>query len=211
MNEQPVPRASQLVAVHRHVTNRMLPAVKLAVLLISIAAAIPTARNLYYSWVNGIPFADVPHRLAQYDLWMKNLECKITYRALLTANGNKVDAGACPKTGDIAIKITGPKGNAAYEWIAFDQVEKPARQTAGLSQILIGAANAEVLAAPQMSRGAKPFRLAQEAMEVLCEARQGKKVIRVVKDGDKCFREILLPLRGTLEKREEVACSTSCG
>jgi len=192
------------------VTNRVLPAIKVAVLLVSIAAAIPTAKNLYYSWLHGIPFAEVPHRLAQYDLWMKNLEYKVQYRALLIANGNKVDAGACPKTGDIAIKITGEGGRAAYEWIAFDQLQKPATQTAGVLHLLITPASAAGIAQLRSMAGTGSPQLAQAGMEVLCQARQGQKIIRIIKDGDKCYREIVLPLKGAVEKTEEVACSTRC-
>ena len=97
-------------------------------LAISVAAAIPTARNLFYSWRDGIPFSQVSHRLEQYDLWVKNLDCKIAFKAISTANGNKVDVGACQKTGDIAIKITSTKGRSAYEWIAFDQLESRRRK-----------------------------------------------------------------------------------
>ena len=190
-----------------HLANRVLPAIKVAVLLVSIAAAIPTGRNLYYSWLHGIPFAEVPHRLAQYDLWMKNLECKIEYRALLTANGNKVDAGACPKTGDVAIRITGG-GRAAYEWIAFDQLQKPAPQTAGILQLLVTPAKAAGVSETTAGNGSA--QLAQAGMEVLCQARQGQKVIRIIKDGGKCFREIVAPLKGTIDKSEEVACDKHC-
>ena len=52
--------------------NRLLPLIKAGVLIVSVAAAIPTAQNLYYSWTHGIPFNEVSHRLTQYDLWMKN-------------------------------------------------------------------------------------------------------------------------------------------
>ncbi|MBI4723925.1 MAG: hypothetical protein HY765_02675 [Rhodomicrobium sp.] len=164
-----------------HVARRALRLIKAAVLLVSIAAAIPTAKDLYYSWANDIPFSEVSHRLAQYALWMKNLECKIDYRALLIASGNKVDVGACPKTGDIAIKITGDRSAHA----------------AGATELK----NMSV---------ASSVRLAQAGMEVLCQARQGQKVVRIIKEAGKCFREIVLPLKGTIEKREEVDCNTRC-
>jgi hypothetical protein len=209
MNQQPAGVAAKAGPVH-HVATRVLPVVKIAVLLVSIAAAIPTARNLYYSWLNGVPFAEVPHRLAQYDLWIKNLECKIAYRALLTSNGNKVDVGACAKTGDIAIKITGERGLTAYEWIAFDKLRKPANQTADLFQMLISPAHAGVDEQLRTIAGTSSLRLAQAGMEVLCQARRGHKVVQVIKEGDKCFREIVLPFRGTIEKREEVDCNTRC-
>ncbi len=193
-----------------HAARRVLPVIQAAILVVSIGAAIPTARNLYYSWVQGIPFGEVPHRLAQYDLWMKNLECKVDYRALLTANGNRVQAGACHKTGDIAIKITGDGGRTAYEWIAFDQLQKPGTQNAAIFQFLIPTANAAGFAQLGIMGGNGSAKLMEDGMEVLCQARQGQKVVRVIKDGDKCFREVVSPLKGIVEKSEEVACNTRC-
>jgi hypothetical protein len=194
-----------------HAVRRVLPAIQAAVLIVSIAAAIPTAHNLYYSWINGIPFREVPHRLAQYDLWMKNLECKIEYRSLLTASGNKVQVGACQKTGDIAIKISGDAGRAAYEWIAFDQLQKPGAQTASILGLLVPAANAAGLGQLASTAGTGMTRLAQDSgMEVLCQAKHGDKVVRIVKDGGKCYRETVSPMKGGIDKSEEVSCDTRC-
>ncbi len=202
------------VAAHErvgHAVNRVLPAIKAAVLIVSIAAAVPTAQNLYYSWANGIPFREVPHRLAQYGLWMKNLECKIEYRSLMTANNSKVQVGACHKTGDIAIKITGDAGRSAYEWIAFDQLQKPGTQTASILEFLVPAANAGGLGQLKSLAGTGAARLAQDSgMEVLCQARHGDKIVRVIKDGGKCHRETVSPMKGAIEKSEEVACDTHC-
>lgn len=193
-----------------HAIGRVLPMVKLSVLLVSVAAAVPTARNLYYSWSQGIPFNQVSHRLSQYELWMKNLDCKIEYRALSTAVGGKLDAGACPKTGDIAIKITDKQGAAAYEWIAFDRLQKPKAQQGALMGLLFPTAHAETTA-PESAAPARPLQVAQAAgMEVMCQARQGDKIVRVIKDGGKCFREVVLPLKGRVESRQEVACTTKC-
>jgi hypothetical protein len=206
-------QAGEIAAHERvgHAVKRVLPAVKAAVLAVSVAAAVPTAQNLYYSWVNGIPYSEVPHRLAQYDLWMKNLECKIEYRALNTANGNKVQAGACRKTGDIAIKITGSGRRSAYEWIAFDQLQKPVTQTASVLEYLVPAANAGGLGQLRSTAGTGAALLVQEGgMEVLCQARHGDKVVRIIKDGGKCTRETVSPLKGSIEKSEEVACDTRC-
>jgi hypothetical protein len=206
MGEQSAKLATHVERAHQVVTYRVMPVIKFAILAVSIGAAIPTARNLYYSWVNGIPFSQVPHRLAQYDLWMKNLDCKIAYKALVTANGSKVDVGACAKTGDIAIKIT-DKGHSAYEWIAFDQLQKPETQTAALLRLLITPASAAPGERGADTGGAQP---AEEGMDVLCRERYGDKVVQIIKDGGKCFREILQPFRGRIEKREAVDCSAHC-
>lgn len=191
-------------------TMRML---QFAVLAVSVAAAVPTAKNLYYSWKNDVPFSDVSHRLAQYDLWMKNLECKIDYRTLSSASGMKVDVGTCKDSGDIAIKVSS-NGQTNYEWIAFDRLPKPTTKTAGLMGLLISTALAEEIAAPQstVADGAagSSVRVAQAGMEVICQAKVKDQIVRVVKDGAKCFRETVSPFKGTVEKREEVPCDTQC-
>jgi hypothetical protein len=65
MPEQAKPLPPLPRRVH-HAVIWGLPAVRLAVFAISVAAAVPTARNLYYSWHEGVPFSQVSHRLAQY-------------------------------------------------------------------------------------------------------------------------------------------------
>jgi hypothetical protein len=193
-----------------HVANRVLQAAQLAVLIVSIAAAIPTARTLYHSWAEGGPFAEVPHRLAQYDLWMKNLDCKIEYRMLSTANGSKVHAGTCAKTGDIAIKIVEQGGRTAYEWFAFDNLQKPGAKTAGFIGHLISRANAGGFDSLSGVAASSPAKLAQDQMEVVCQARRGSNIVRIIKEGDKCYREVVSPMKGGVEKTEEVSCETRC-
>jgi hypothetical protein len=189
-----------------------VPLIRAAVLLVSIAAAIPTAHNLYYSWQHGVPFNQVSHRLAQYDLWMKNLDCKVDYKQLLTAAGSKVDVGACPKSGDIAIKVSGAGGTATYEWIAFTDLQKPT--SASLMGLLIPPALAqEAPKPPQQSKAptAAPIQLAQAGMEVKCQAQSGNgTLIRIVQDAGKCYREKVSMIKGSVEKREEVPCTTQC-
>jgi hypothetical protein len=173
-------------------------------LVVTILGAIPTAITVYHAWQYKIPFTQVSHRLQQYDLWERNIDCKIDYKALSTAQGTKVDAGACPKTGDISLKISTPDGKATYEWIAYNQLQKPGEAPpAGILDLLIGVASAE--------DAGRPVKLAQAAMEVVCQSLNGKKeFVRVVKEGGKCFRETGSPLRGTVDKREEVPCDTKC-
>lgn len=189
--------------------SHTVPLIRAAVLAVSVAAAIPTAHNLYYSWAHGIPFSQVPHRLAQYDLWVKNFDCKIEYRQLLTASGTKVDVGACPTSQDIAIKVSS-SGKSSYEWIAFDQLQKPAT-TAGLMGLVISSAMAEDAPRSTAPAGDGSFKVAQAGMQVICQAKQGAdKLMRIVQDGGKCYREVLSMLKGSVEKREEVPCATQC-
>ena len=188
--------------------SRTLLVARAIAIAVAVGGAIPTAMTLYQSFSHGIPYNEVSHRLEQYDIWVRNFDCKIDYRALTTAQGTRVDAGACNRTGDVAIKVTAPGGKAAYEWIGFAKLQK-----AGVASVwpsLVGAAHAEV--APrgdvwlaQAASGAPP------GMKVMCEAMPTKgTVIRVVQEGAKCYRERVSLFRGNLEKREEVACSTTC-
>ncbi len=213
--------------------SKFMRVIQFGVLAVSVAAAIPTAQNLYYSWSHGIPFSEVSHRLQQYDLWMKNLECKIEYRALSTASGSKVDVGACKQTGDIAIKVSGANGAQAYEWIAFEQLKKApalASTTGSILDLIISPAYAEtsprtpepagIAATGSVATGEATANLPKapaeravrvaEGMEVMCQKKQGDKIVRVVKDGAKCYKEILSPLKGSVESRSEVSCSTGC-
>ncbi len=185
--------------------DRMISFLKNLALVVTIVGAVPTAITAYHAYTFGVPFSQVPQRLAQYDLWVKNIDCQIDYKALSTAEGTRVDVGACPKTGDIALKLSSPDGKAAYQWIAYNELQKPgeAAKSTSIIDLLISSARADE-AAP------KPFKLAQ-GMEVVCQAIKGNSVVRVVKEGGKCFKEVFSPIKGAVEQRDEVACSTPCG
>jgi hypothetical protein len=194
--------------------NHTMRLIKFAVFAVSVAAAIPTAQNLYYSWQHDVPFNEVSHRLDQYDLWMKNFDCKIDYRALSTSAGTRVDVGACPKTGDIAIKVS-QDGKATYEWIAYNALQKPASQSASLLNLFVSTAHAASdapSAAPRSTAADADgsFRIAQAGMQVLCEARVNNQIVRIVRDGGRCFREALSPFKGTVDSRTEVPCNAQC-
>lgn len=187
-------------------TGGIASLLKTAALVVTIVGAVPTAITAYHAWQYKVPFDKVPHRLAQYDLWMKNLDCKIEYKALDTAQGTKLDVGACPTTGDIAIRIASADGKTTYEWIAYNELQKPGEQPApGLLDLFVGSARAD-----GMTARPEGVRVAQ-AMEVVCQALVSKdKLVRVVREGDKCFREQLSPIRGSIDARVEVSCDTQC-
>jgi hypothetical protein len=184
--------------------DRLISFLKNLALVVTIVGAVPTAITAYHAYTFKVPFSQVPQRLAQYDLWVKNIDCSIEYKALATAEGTRVDVGACPKTGDIALKLSSPDGKAAYQWIAYNELQKPGEEpkSTGIIDLLISSARADETAP-------KPFKLAQ-GMEVVCQAIKGTSVVRVVKEGGKCFKELFSPIKGAVEKRDEVACSTPC-
>ena len=185
-------------------TGGVVSLLKTVALVVTIVGAIPTAITAYHAWQYKVPFTKVPHRLAQYDLWMKNLDCQIEYKALNTAQGTKLDVGACPSTGDIAIRIESTDGKTTYEWIAYNELQKPGEEPpTNLIDLFIGVARADT-GRPQSVRMA-------QGMEVVCQSLVTKnQLVRVVREGDKCFREELSPMRGSIDKREEVPCDTRC-
>lgn len=184
--------------------SRFVPFLKTAALVVTIVGAIPTAITAYHAWQYKVPFTQVSHRLAQYEIWERNIDCQIDYKALSTSAGTKVDAGACAATGDISLKVSTADGKATYEWIAYNQLQKPGEAPpSGFLDLLIGAAQADDAAT-------KGVRVAQ-AMEVVCQSLVSKtELVRVVKEGGKCYREVMSPVRGTVDKREEVPCDTKC-
>lgn len=191
--------------------NRTVSLIKFAVLAVSVAAAIPTAQNLYYAWKTGVPFNQVQYRLTQAALWEKNFDCKIDYRALSGSTGSRVEVGSCAKTGDISIKIS-DKGQTNYEWIAFDQLPKPSSQTAGLNlmDLIVSSAYAAELATGTVTSTAQPLVVAQAESDVLCQSKQKDTIVRVVKENGKCMRETVSMFKGSVEKREEVPCDKAC-
>lgn len=184
--------------------NRFVPFLKTAALVVTIVGAIPTAMTAYHAWQYKVPFSQVSHRLAQYEIWERNIDCQIDYKALSTAQGTKVDAGACASTGDISLKVSTTDGKATYEWIAYNQLQKPGEAPpSGFLDLLIGSAHADT-AEPKSIRTA-------QALEVVCQQLNSKtELIRVVKEAGKCFRETVSPMRGSVDKREEVPCETKC-
>ena len=194
--------------------SRTFLLVRVAAISAAIAGAIPTAMNVYQAWSHGIPYSEVSHRLAQYDLWVKNFECKIDYRALNTGQGTRVDVGACPKSGDIAIKLSAQTGKATYEWIPIEKLQRAQASLEPMSNplvdLLIGTAHAGEPSSIWSAQA--PIQLAQatSGMQVVCETLQGRTIMRIVNDGGKCFRETISAYGGKVDKREEVPCSTTC-
>jgi hypothetical protein len=190
--------------------GRLFSAIKLGVLAVSVAAAVPTARDLYFSWKNGIPYNQVQHRLTQASLLEKNFDCRIDYRTLATVANGRVDVGSCTKTGDISIKVSGKNGQVNYEWIAFDKLPKAAGQTASFMDLIISQANAATLPGALPSQGSGVTRVVDEVVEVMCQVKQKDLIIRVVKDKGKCVKESVSLFRGSVEKREDIVCEKAC-
>ncbi len=173
---------------------------------IPLIGAIPTATNIYYGLKYDIPWWEVPHQAEQAKLWAKNAECRPHYRALSTGTDTVVYVASCPTTHDISLKISVPGRDSVYEWIAFSSLRKPG-ETPSFWNRLIPIAHAAAEGA-QDPRNA--MRLAQATSQVVCQSRVGAKIVRIIREGNRCFRETFSPYKGRVEKREEVPCTTSC-
>ncbi len=197
---------------------------RMLAIAVAVLGAIPTGYNFYMSYMHGIPYSQVSHRLEQYELLVKNFDCKIDYRSVSAGQGTRVDVGACAKSGDIQLKVTTPSGKAAYEWIAFQQLEQATKAASWLSLIATEALADEAPKGPQIGQnmqtvvksagGVVQFAQASGAggsLQVVCQVMPEKgKVIRIVNEGGKCYRENFNAFQGKVEKREEVQCNTPC-
>ena len=191
---------------------------RILAIVVACLGAIPTGYNLYLSWMHGIPYAQVGHRLEQYELWVKNFDCKIDYRTVpANQGGTKVDVGACPKSGDIALKLTTANGKSSYEWIAYNQLEQATKSASVLSLFVTEALADEAPAdspstAKQFAQTALPPPPAVgAALQVRCEAMPAPgQIVRIVGEAGKCFREHISAMKGKVERREEVPCASQC-
>ena len=204
--EGTTPMTNQGIADEPHLgpVQRFVPILKTLALVVTIVGAIPTAITAYHAWQYQVPFTQVSHRLQQFEIWERNIDCKIDYKARSTAQGTKLDAGACPSTGDISLKVSTDDGKATYEWIAYSQLQKPGEAPpAGFLDLLIGSARADQSAPRTM--------MMAQGMEVVCQSLVSKtQLVRVVKEGGQCYREVVSPVRGSVDKRDPVPCDTKC-
>ena len=178
----------------------------------AVAGAMPTAYQYYQSWKHDIPYSEVPHRLAQYDLFVSNIDCNPSYRALTAANGTRIDAAACPRTGDISVRVSAQGRQAHHQWVAFKQLHQATARTAWLDLLVSPAHADEGTQAPvRLAQAGPPGAPPAAGMQVICQSLQPRAmVIRIVNEAGKCFRESISAIQGKTEKREEVPCTTQC-
>ena len=174
----------------------------------AILGAIPTGIDLYKSFDYDIGYGEVKHAEQQRQLWIKNFDCtqSMTYQRVQTRSGIHVQVGGCPN-GDVLIEVKSPNGGRVVEWIPVEQARSAAN---GLGISLFGTALAAVnFGGSRSTIEPEAGRLAQAS--VVCQAMQGSsRIIRVVRENGKCFREEIETLKGKVVNRAEVACSTKC-
>jgi hypothetical protein len=181
--------------------------IRLVVIAVPVIGATPTAFNLYQAWKHGIPYSQVSHKLQQYDLWVKNGACKIDYSEIRTSKDAKVNIGACPTTGDISIQVALAGGSSFFEWIDFNQLQQLNTAHAMLTTPAIAAEVPAAVPAPMAG-----IRVAEAAgSRVVCQGWENPtKIVRVVDEGGRCFKETIAAYSGRADKREEVPCTTTC-
>ncbi|GAB4225193.1 MAG: hypothetical protein Kow0032_00440 [Methyloligellaceae bacterium] len=176
----------------------------------ALLGAIPTAIDLYKAFDYDVGYSDVKHAEEQRALWIKNFACaqNLSYQQVKTADGLTVQVGACTN-GDVLIEVIQPDQRRILEWISLERI-KTAAAASALPLIATAHAGPVVQQAGDSSRAA-PFRLAQAQVSVKCQTLASpSKIIRIVSENGKCFREEIEVLKGRVSSRKEVPCSTSC-
>jgi len=176
----------------------------------ALIGAIPTGMDYYKAFVYDIEFKAVKHAEEQQRLWIKNFACtkNIVYQQVKTAENTLVKVGAC-SNGDVLIEVIAPPAARIVEWISLERL-KTASAVSSLS--LIGKAHARAIPSSQVARPAqKATRLAQ-ASTTKCQKMQGQtRIIRIVQEGNACYREVIDVMKGKVVSRRSVPCSTPCG
>jgi hypothetical protein len=185
--------------------RRWYTLIRVAVIAVPVVGATPTALNLYQAWKHGIPYSQVSHKLHQYDLWVKNGSCNIEYKEISAARDAKVNIGACPSTGDISIQVSLTGGKSIFEWIDFNELQQ---MNTAQNYLTMPAFAAEVPASPTPVAGT---RVAEASSRVVCQGwESAAKLIRIVNEGGRCFKETIAAFSGRAEARVEVPCTTTC-
>lgn len=185
---------------------------RILLVLVPVAAAVPTAFDLYTAISEDVPFWEVRSIIRQGQLAQRNWDCQpqMKYSELADLTVTKVDsshifAGACPKSGDTHVRLQNIEtGVPSQLWISYTELSSE-RRGFRWTDILLGPTKAQ---AGERSL----IRLAQAgAFKVMCVAWVDKKtMVQIVKEGDKCYREEVSPLGGKVLKREDVACDMKC-
>jgi hypothetical protein len=150
----------------------------------------------------------VRHAEQQRRLWIKNFGCaqSITYQQVRTEDGTQVQVGAC-SNGDVLIEVQSPGAARILEWIPLNRIQLASTVS---SMSLVSTALAAVQSGHSAPAAQSAHRRFAQA-SVMCQARQGSsKIIRIVNENGKCFREEIEMLKGKVVKRTPVDCGAKC-
>jgi len=174
----------------------------------AILGAIPTAIDFYKAFDYDIGYGEVKHAEQQRRLWIKNFECaqSMTYQQVKTKDGIQVQVGAC-SNGDVLIEVQSPSAERVLEWIPLNRIQL-ASTVSSIS--LVSSAFATIQSRPSAPAAqSNEHRFAQAS--VMCQVQQGSsKIIRIVNENGKCFREEIEMMKGKVVKRTPVDCGAKC-
>ena len=171
---------------------------------IAVLGAIPQYIDVIKGLVIGVDANQVSYAENQHRLWVKNQDCHPELHTIKTVENSDVSVGACP-TGDIQINIKYPDNSKVVRWYGFDELKNMSSNNNGLYELLgIRTAVAEVTIHSELQ-------LLSLENQVICQEFLGKgKLVRIIRDGDECYREIINTYTGEVEERKPVECSTAC-
>lgn len=176
----------------------------------ALIGAIPTGLDYYKAFVYDIEYGSVKHAEEQQRLWIKNFACAqgITYQQVKTTENTLVKVGACTN-GDVLIEVVAPAKDRIVEWISLERL-KTASAVSSLS--IIGTAHASLHPGTVAEKPAQDLTRVAQAGSIKCQKMQGKtRIIRIVQEGNACYREEIDVMKGKVVSRRPVPCSTSCG
>ena len=178
----------------------------------ALIGAVPTGLDYYKAFVYDIDFQNVKHAEEQQRLWVKNFTCaqNISRQQVKTEKNILVQVGACAN-GDVLIEVVPPKGNRVLQWISLERLQT-ASAVSGLSYhrpCQCGDRGCNCRTTRPVTQVVT--RLAQ-GTSIKCQKMHGQtKIVRIVQEGSKCFREEISVMKGAVLSRKPVSCSASCG
>lgn len=171
---------------------------------IAVLGAVPQYINVVKGFVIGVNSNQVSYAENQHKLWMRNQDCHPTLNTIKTVANSEVSIGACP-TGDIQVNIKYPNDSKFVRWIGFDELQKESLTSNVLIEKLgISAVLADEKVHPKLQ-------LANSENKVICQKFLGNgKIVRIIRDKENCYREIINTYTGKVEEYKIVMCDTSC-
>ena len=171
---------------------------------IAVLGAIPQYINVIQGLAIGVETSQVSYAVNQNKLWKKNQNCNLSLITIKTIENSRLSIGACP-TGDIQVNIIFPDDSRVVRWLGFDELKNVSSIDNGIFEGLgISTAVAEKIEPLKIQ-------LARSDSEVMCQKfLSNGKLVRIIRDGEKCYKETINTYTGKVEEHIVVKCSSSC-
>jgi hypothetical protein len=172
-------------------------------MILAIVGAVPTAIDLYQAWVLGIKWGQVPFAVQQRELWEKNLMCATKPgQEIQTEQQIVVRIQAC-ESGDVLVTAFPPGVDGRSVWMPAEGFQASASAFG-----LFGAALAQD--APQTGQSTQIRAFSVQCQEWAEGGPSSGLLIRIVTEGNVCFKEQVNIFTGAITLREEAACNAAC-